>query len=178
MAEKHQKIIWEFRGPRGERPFLQPLAVGIVCAVFVALILGMGVMDLQRMDRTLVGFLENRGLGIVSVVQRLAQENLNQLIQASKREETRPAPPDPISPKIEFAPAWYTKLMPSAPSPPPIYWFHPAVNDCSGIEGWKLHEPVWPVVLVRRRCHVSRYASPYSVPGPRSFGASGGLNVA
>ncbi|MDQ5988120.1 MAG: Adaptive-response sensory-kinase SasA [Syntrophus sp. SKADARSKE-3] len=90
MMDNTGKVVWEHRGIRDERPFLQPLAVAIVCAVFVALILGMGVMDLQRIDRTLVDFLENRGLGIAGVVQRLAQENLNNLIQASKREEDRP----------------------------------------------------------------------------------------
>ena len=102
MAENNRKVIWEHESIHQERPFLQPLAVGIVCAIFVGLILGMGVMDLQRIDRTLVGFLENRGLGIVGVVQRLAQENLNNLIQASKREQERPIAPqaDPaFSPK-------------------------------------------------------------------------------
>ncbi|MCX7635519.1 MAG: hypothetical protein N2Z74_07225, partial [Syntrophales bacterium] len=69
----------------GERPFIQPLAVAIVCGVFIVLILVMGILDLQRMDRTLVGFLEDRALGIVGVLQRLAQENLANLIQASQR---------------------------------------------------------------------------------------------
>ncbi len=93
MTDHKGKVIWEHRSIREERPFLQPLAVGIVCAVFIALILGMGIMDLQRIDRTLVGFLENRGLGIAGVVQRLAQENLNNLIQASKMAKGRPITP-------------------------------------------------------------------------------------
>jgi len=93
MADNQGKVIWEHKSVSEERPFLQPIAVGIVCAVFVALILGMGVMDLQRIDRTLVGFLESRGLGSVGVIQRLAQENLNNLIQASKREQGRPIAP-------------------------------------------------------------------------------------
>jgi signal transduction histidine kinase len=93
MMDNKGKVVWEHRGIRDERPFLQPLAVAIVCAIFVALIMGMGVMDLRRIDRTLVDFLENRGLGIAGVVQRLAQENLNNLIQASKREQDRPITP-------------------------------------------------------------------------------------
>jgi signal transduction histidine kinase len=93
MADNKGRVVWEHKRIREERPFLQPLAVGIVCAVFIALILVMGVMDLQRIDRTLVGFLESRGLGIVGVVQRLAQENLNNLIQASRREQDRPIAP-------------------------------------------------------------------------------------
>lgn len=99
MADNGEKVIWEHRSIREEKPFLQPIAVGIVCAVFIGLILGMGLMDLQRIDRTLVGFLENRGQGIVSVAERLAQENLNNLIQASKEEQKRPSSPDPFSPQ-------------------------------------------------------------------------------
>ena len=99
MASGSGKVIWEHRSIREEKPFLQPIAVGIVCAVFIGLILGMGLMDLQRIDRTLVGFLENRGQGIVSVAERLAQENLNNLIQASKEEQKRTSAPDPFSPQ-------------------------------------------------------------------------------
>lgn len=71
--------------PRKERPYLQPLAVGMVCAVFVALIVVMGVMDLRRSERTLEGFMENQGLRIIGVVERLARENLRTMIQASQR---------------------------------------------------------------------------------------------
>lgn len=99
MAPLSGKVIWEHRGIREQRPFLQPIAVGIVCAVIIALILGMGLMDLQRIDRTLVGFLENRGQGIVSVAERLAQENLNNLIQASKQEQKTPSASDAFSPQ-------------------------------------------------------------------------------
>jgi signal transduction histidine kinase len=80
-----EKIVWQDRPPQGSRPFLQPIAVAIVCAVFICLILIMGIMDLRRLDKTLVGILENRAVGIVEVVQRLAQENLNNLVQASQQ---------------------------------------------------------------------------------------------
>jgi len=82
-----EKIVWQDRALQGNRPFLQPIAIAIVCAVFIGLILIMGIMDLQRLDRTLVGILENRAVGIVEVVQRLAQENLNILVQASQQKE-------------------------------------------------------------------------------------------
>jgi len=88
-----EKIIWQDRAPQGSRPFLQPIAVAIVCAVFIGLILIMGIMDLRRLDKTLVGILENRAVGIVGVVQRLAQENLNNLVQASQQKEDRPFVP-------------------------------------------------------------------------------------
>jgi signal transduction histidine kinase len=93
MTVRGKKVIWEHHGIRKERPFLQPLAVGIVFAVFVVLILVMGVVDLGRIDRTLVDFLENRGWGIADVVQRLAQENLNGLVKASKLEKERAITP-------------------------------------------------------------------------------------
>ncbi|MBU2027159.1 MAG: ATP-binding protein [Proteobacteria bacterium] len=64
---------------------MQPLAVALVCAIFIGLILTMGVMDLRRSDQTLVGFMENQGMRIVGVVERLTQENLNTMIQASQK---------------------------------------------------------------------------------------------
>ena len=79
------KIIWQHGSPRYDRPFMQPLAVAIVCAVFIGLILTMGVMDLRRSDRTLAGFMENQGMRIVGVVERLTQENLDMMIQASRK---------------------------------------------------------------------------------------------
>ena len=66
---------------RRGRPFLQPLAVAIVCAVFIGLILIMGIMDINRIDRTLVGFMETRGLEITGVVQNLTEETLKNLVQ-------------------------------------------------------------------------------------------------
>ena len=76
------KIIWQHRSPKYNRRFLQPIAVAIVCAVFIGLILTMGIMDLRRSERSLIGFMENQGLSIIGVVERLSQENLNILIQA------------------------------------------------------------------------------------------------
>jgi signal transduction histidine kinase len=69
-----------------ERRFLQPIAVGIACAVFITLILIMGIMDLRRSERSLVGLLENQGLAFIEVVRGLTQENLNLLqVQAQQR---------------------------------------------------------------------------------------------
>jgi signal transduction histidine kinase len=65
---------------------MQPLAVAIVCAIFIGLILTMGILDLRRSDRTLAGVMENQGMRIAGVVARLTQENLNSMIQASQRQ--------------------------------------------------------------------------------------------
>ena len=80
------KIIWQNRTPEYGRRFLQPIAVAIVCTVFISLILIMGIMDIRRSDRSLMGFMESQGLAIIGVVERLAQENLNALIQAYQRD--------------------------------------------------------------------------------------------
>ena len=84
-----RKMVWRSRPGRQDRFFLQPVAVAIVCAVFIVLILIMGIMDLQRSNRILIGFMQNQALGIIGVVQQLAQENLNNLVQAFQRDRER-----------------------------------------------------------------------------------------
>lgn len=79
------KLIWQRQPLRRNRPFLQPLAVAIACTVFLGLILIMGIMDLRRIDKILMGFMENQGINIVGVVQKMAQENLNILVQTHQR---------------------------------------------------------------------------------------------
>ncbi len=80
-----KKIIWQEQSPRFNRPFLQPLAVGIVCVVLIALILSMGIMDLRRSEQTLVGFMEDQGKRIIDMVERLTEENLKTMIMASQQ---------------------------------------------------------------------------------------------
>jgi signal transduction histidine kinase len=80
-----QKIIWEHITPHYNRSFLQPLAVALVCAIFIGLILTMGLIDLRRSERTLSGFMEDQGMRIVGVVERLAEENMKIMIQASQK---------------------------------------------------------------------------------------------
>jgi signal transduction histidine kinase len=84
MTKKDDKAIWQHGSTRQSRRFLQPLALAIVGTVFVVLILITGIMELQRFDHTLVSFMENQGVSIVSVVQKLTQENLNSLRQTQQ----------------------------------------------------------------------------------------------
>ena len=84
MMRRDEKVIWQHASPPPGRHFLQPLSVAIVCAVFIGLILITGLMDLQRLDKTLVSFMENQGLSVVGVVQKLTQENLNSLRQSQQ----------------------------------------------------------------------------------------------
>ena len=85
MMSPEKKVVWQQQFPRFNRPFLQPLAVGLVCAVLIALILMMGIMDLRRSERTLIGFMEDQGNRIIEVVERLTEENLKTMIIASQR---------------------------------------------------------------------------------------------
>ncbi|MBW2636645.1 MAG: hypothetical protein JRC86_03825, partial [Deltaproteobacteria bacterium] len=71
-----KKIIQQKSSAQYSRNFLQPLTVALVMVGFVILILVMGIMDLGRLDTTLVGFMENRGLDIITTVENVAQENL------------------------------------------------------------------------------------------------------
>ena len=80
-----QEVIWGHSTPHYNRSFLQPLAVALVCAVFIGLILTMGLIDLRRSERTLSGFMEAQGMRIVGVVERLAEENMKTMIQASQK---------------------------------------------------------------------------------------------
>ncbi len=80
-----RKVIWQYSIPHYNRSFLQPLAVALVCAVFIGLILTMGLIDLRRSERTLNGFMEDQGMRIVGVVERLAEENMKTMIQASQK---------------------------------------------------------------------------------------------
>lgn len=85
MMGPEKKIIWQPHSPHFNRPFLQPLALGLVCAIFIALILFMGIMDIRRSESTLMGFMEDQGRRIVGVVERLTEENLRTMIIASQR---------------------------------------------------------------------------------------------
>lgn len=80
-----QKVVWEDRPARYRRPLIQAIAVALVSIIFIGLILIMGIRDLRTIDRTLMGFLENRGQGVINVVERLAQENINTLVQGQQQ---------------------------------------------------------------------------------------------
>jgi len=88
-----RKMIWKYRFRQQDQFFLQPIAVAIVCAVFIVLILIMGIMDSQRSNRILVGFMQNQALSIIGVIQRLSQENLSNLVQAFQRDRERSSVP-------------------------------------------------------------------------------------
>jgi signal transduction histidine kinase len=84
MMKQNEKVIWQHGSNLRSKRFLQPLAIAIVCAIVILLILITGIMDIRRLDNTLVSFMQNQGLSIVGVVQKLTQENLNSLRQTQQ----------------------------------------------------------------------------------------------
>ncbi|MBW2599367.1 MAG: GHKL domain-containing protein [Deltaproteobacteria bacterium] len=76
---------WHSSSLKYKVTFLHPLVVALVIGLFLFLILVMGIMDLGRLDKTLAGFMENRGLDIITTVENVAQENLDYLRQALKK---------------------------------------------------------------------------------------------
>jgi len=72
--------------PRYTRPFLQPLAMIIICAVFVSLILITGLMDMRRVDRSLTDFMETRGLDIAEKIEKETQINYSTISQMLRGE--------------------------------------------------------------------------------------------
>jgi signal transduction histidine kinase len=80
----NNKFIVKNQLSKYTRPFLQPLAMILVCLVFVLLIMSFGLMDLGRLDQVLVGFMETRGLDTVGKIEKEAQANYSNLIQISR----------------------------------------------------------------------------------------------
>lgn len=66
---------------RSGRPFLQPLAVALVCLVFASLLFIMGLMNLKALDKALAGYMESRGLTILKDVRQVAEHYYRQLAQ-------------------------------------------------------------------------------------------------
>jgi len=81
-----KEIAWHSTSSRHEGTFLRPLIVALVMFLFLSLILVMGIMDLGRLDKALVRFMENRGLDIITTVENVAQENLAYLYQTLKED--------------------------------------------------------------------------------------------
>ncbi len=64
--------------------YIMPLTVSLVIVVFIVLVVVMGIMERKRLDKTLIGFMENRGLDIITTVENVTQENINYLRRALK----------------------------------------------------------------------------------------------
>jgi signal transduction histidine kinase len=82
---RKKELIIERKARKYNNSFLQPLAVGIVSAVLVALILIMGLLDIRRSETNLVGFMEDQALSTISVLQRLTEENFKSIVASPEK---------------------------------------------------------------------------------------------
>jgi len=73
IMRKGRKTTESMRSRPGDQPFLQPLAVALVCIVFISLVLVMGLIDLRTLDSTLVNDMENRGVAIIRNVHQVVE---------------------------------------------------------------------------------------------------------
>jgi len=83
--EQLKSLTKEFRH-KLSKPFLQPLALLLVCILFVSLILVTGLMDLRRLDKTLVSSMENRAIEIVNFIQKESQDNFASFMKLYREE--------------------------------------------------------------------------------------------
>ncbi|MGA2526047.1 MAG: ATP-binding protein [Smithellaceae bacterium] len=82
---RKKELIVGRKARKYNNSFLQPLAVGIVSAVLVALILIMGLLDIRRSETNLVGFMEDQALSTISVLQRLTEENFKSIVATPEK---------------------------------------------------------------------------------------------
>ena len=76
---KNEKDYPKGKRPLSGGPFLQPLALAVVCLVFVVLLLTMAVIDFRTLDKTLGEYIEKQGVDFIHTVQRTAELNLQQI---------------------------------------------------------------------------------------------------
>jgi len=74
--------------PSASQILLRPLTLIVSCMIFVILILVMGLMDLNRIDRSLVNFMEVRGLDVAEKIEREAQVNFHSIMQMLRGESS------------------------------------------------------------------------------------------
>ncbi|HET6490779.1 MAG TPA: ATP-binding protein [Syntrophales bacterium] len=72
--------------PSASQILLRPLTLIVSCMIFVILILVMGLMDLNRIDHSLVNFMEVRGLDVAEKIEREAQVNFHSIMQMLRGE--------------------------------------------------------------------------------------------
>ncbi len=83
MIEKG-KTIGPENAPRSKKLYLQPLAVALVCSVFIALVLIMGLLNMRTLDNTLDRFMQERGLNIIKSVHKTTENYFQRLIYAQQ----------------------------------------------------------------------------------------------
>ncbi len=72
--------------PSASQILLRPITLIISCTIFVILILVMGLMDLNRLDRSLVNFMEVRGLDVAEKIERESLVGYTSIMQMLRGE--------------------------------------------------------------------------------------------
>lgn len=117
--------------------YIMPLTMFLVVVIFICLVLIMGLMDLGRLDRALVGFMENRGLDIVATIENVAQEDLNFLRSTLKeRRSVNRQEPIPLTDKEHSIQESLVKSLVAVASEVDKRWQEDNLNeeDLRGIE--------------------------------------------
>ena len=140
-----KKVIWRHHTSHDRRIFVPPLAIGIACAVFIIMILTMGILDLKRSERSLVGFLENQGLAIIDVVQRLSQENLDLIVQAGHRGDSLSS--TTLRDEALFPKTWLTKELIDLGREVDSIWQADHLSD-TGLKRFAAERGLWLVVVM------------------------------
>ncbi len=71
--------------PRFKQVFIQPFAIVLVSVIFVILTVIMGLTDMRRSEKMLVEFVEDQGRQVIGVVEKLTDEGLRNMIDASRQ---------------------------------------------------------------------------------------------
>ena len=85
---RKKELIVRRKAQNYNDPFLQPLAVAIVSAIFVVLILITGFLEISRSENNLLAFMEDQALSTIGVLQRLTEENLKSIIAVPEKKSS------------------------------------------------------------------------------------------
>ncbi len=142
---KAKTTLWRSQIAYDKRLDLPPLAIGAACALFISMFIIMGLLYLQRIERSLVTLLENQGRAITEVLQRLSQENLNLLVQAGQQQPERPyslPQEQPLYPK-----SWLTSALAELGQEVDKKWLVANLNE-EAIKKFAEDKGLWLVALM------------------------------
>ncbi|PIP09126.1 MAG: hypothetical protein COX51_00405, partial [Syntrophobacteraceae bacterium CG23_combo_of_CG06-09_8_20_14_all_50_8] len=108
-------------------------------------------MDIRRSERNLTAFLENQGLAIIEVVQRLAQENLNALVQVHQRETEQSYAP--LTTEVSAPQTWLTAALADLGKEVDNKWKADHLSE-SGLKKFAAEKGLWLVAVMNKKGRV------------------------
>jgi len=145
---RNKKAIWRNQISYDKRLDLPPLAIGAACTLFISMFIIMGLLYLQRIERSLVALLENQGRAITAVLQRLSQENLNLLVQAGQQQPEKPysLPQE----QALYPKSWLTSALAELGQEVDKKWLAANLNE-EAIKKFAEDKGLWLVALMDKR---------------------------